>query len=295
MLVESVATPLTDVVTHHGEGPVWDEAGTLRCVDLLAGDVLTVPLDGSAPARRHLGDVAAVWRPRTRGGAVVAREHDLVLLAADGSVEQQVSVVEDRQAEHGGIRLNEGGCDPAGRFWVGSMPYDETRPAGTLYRVDPDLTVTAVLGGLTIPNGLAWSADGRVAFHADSPTRVVSRLVVDEAGDLVEREPWLDLDALDVDGYPDGLTVDAAGGVWVALWGAGCVVRCEDAPGGPVATHRVRVPASQTSAVALEPGGTRLAITTSAKQLAPGAEPLAGALFTARAPFPGVPVRPFAG
>ncbi|TIC82985.1 SMP-30/gluconolactonase/LRE family protein [Nocardioides sp. GY 10127] len=305
--METTARPLTAVVTHHGEGPVRDDAGTLRCVDLLAGDVLTFGDDPTsddptpddrpprlAPVDRlHVGDVAALWRPRVGGGAVVAVERGVVLLDAEGRTEREVTVFEDDS-----LRMNEGACDPWGRLWIGSMPYSEDRPDGVLYRVDADLTVTPVLDGLTIPNGLAWSADGSVAYHSDSPTRVVSRLVVDAAGSLVSREPWLDLDALGIAGYPDGLTVDTAGGVWVALWGAGSVVRFADSGSGVRATHRVSVPASQTSAVALGSGSTSLAITTSAKLLpaeGPGHEPLAGALFTAEAPYPGVPVRAFAG
>ena len=112
------------------------------------------------------------------------------------------------------IRMNEGGCDPDGRFLCGTMAYDQRPGAGSLYRLDPDRSVTLVLEGVTISNGLEWSPDGTLAYYVDTPTREISVFDYDSAGGLQDRRPF----AVSVEAMPDGLTVDADGGVWVALY-----------------------------------------------------------------------------
>src|SRR5690606_13375970 len=129
-------------------GRVWSPRwGGLRWVDMLAGDIISLGADGTVE-RRHVGDVAAVVRPRQRGGAVIAVERGFTLEEPDGSLRYLGDVWSDD-----GLRMNEGGCDPDGRFYCGSMAYDARPGAGTLYRLDPDGTVRPVLGGVTISNG----------------------------------------------------------------------------------------------------------------------------------------------
>src|SRR6188768_407199 len=145
---------LTDSVAYHGEGPVWSERwGGLRWVDMLAGDVLSLGDDG-AIERRHVGDVVAALRPRSGGGAVLAVERGFALQDADGTLTTLPEVWTDD-----GFRMNEGGCDPEGRFYCGSMAYDRRPGGGGLYRLDPDGAVHEVLGDCTISNGLEWSPD----------------------------------------------------------------------------------------------------------------------------------------
>src|SRR3954454_13113444 len=114
---------------------------------MLAGDVLALAPDGSV-GRRHVGDVAAALRPRRGGGAVIGVEGGFALEDPDGTLTPLPEVWSDD-----GVRMNEGGCDPAGRFWCGSMAYDHSAGAGTVYRLDPDGTVTVELEGVTISNG----------------------------------------------------------------------------------------------------------------------------------------------
>jgi sugar lactone lactonase YvrE len=282
----------TDPVAHHGEGPVWWEPwGGLRFVDMLAGDVLHLGADGTV-GRTHVGQVAAALRPRTRGGAVVALERAFAL--ADRDDLSDLRVLPDVWDDPG-IRFNDGGCDPEGRFWCGTMAYDETPGAGTMYRLETAEPYAAhrVWGDVTISNGLGFSPDGTRAYYNDTPTRTVS--VFDhEDGELVGRRDFVSLrDEDEGAGHPDGLCVDAEGGVWVALFG-GSAVR-HYTPDGRLA-EVVELPVSQVTACTFGGAGLReLFVTTSAEGLDRGREPLAGALFSFTPGVAGLPTLPFAG
>jgi sugar lactone lactonase YvrE len=182
--------------------------------------------------------------------------------------------------------MNDGACDPQGRFWAGSMALDETPGAGSLYRLDPDGDVTVVQRGLTIANGLGWSPDGTTMYHADSGAGTVTAYDFDGARGEIERPR---VAVRPEHGAPDGLTVDEEGMLWVALFGGSAVVRY-DPEGRELA--RVPLPVSQATSCAFV--GTRLFITTAARDVA-GAEPDAGRVFAADAGVSGPPAVPFAG
>jgi sugar lactone lactonase YvrE len=279
------AERLTDAVAYHGEGPVWsDRWGGLRWVDMLHGDVLSLAADGSV-GRRHVGSIAAVLRPRRAGGAVVAVERGFALEAPDGSVTVLDPVWTDES-----VRMNEGGCDPDGRFWCGSMAYDRREGGGTLYRLDPDGSVHVGHHGVTISNGLEWSPDGRLAYYVDTPTQRIDVFDYDRDTGLTGRRPFV---RCGEDERPDGLTVDADGGVWVALNGGGVVHRYT--PEG-VLDGVVEVGARQVTACTFGgPELDQLFITTSRENLAPDDDPPAGSLFRADVGVRGRPVREFAG
>jgi sugar lactone lactonase YvrE len=279
------AERMTGQVSYHGEGPVWSPSwGGLRCVDMLAGDVLTLRDDGTVD-RRHVGKVAAVVRPRRGGGAVIGVERGFVLEEPDGTLNPLGDLWADDS-----VRMNEGGCDPDGRFYCGSMSYEQSPGAGTLYRLDPDRSVSVVLEGVTVSNGLEWSPDGRLAYYNDTPTHRISVFDYDPEGGLSDRRTFV---GMSEDGSPDGLTVDAEGGVWTAMYGSSAVHRY-----GPDGTldEVVEVGASQVTACTF--GGEaleRLFITTSRENLDPDEEPSAGALFSVVPGVRGLPVREFAG
>jgi len=277
---------VTDAVAYHGEGPVWSERwGGLRWVVMLAGDVLSLAADGTI-GRRHVGAVAACVRPRRRGGAAIGIERGFALEEPDGRVTPLGELWADE-----GVRMNEGGCDPDGRFYCGSMASDERPGAAALYRLDPDRSTHLVLRGLTISNGLDWSPDGDRAYYVDSPTHSIDTFDYERGAGFVRRRRFVEIPP-DL-GDPDGLTVDGEGGVWVALWGGSAVHRY--GPDGALDLV-VEVGARQVTACAL--GGDdldRLFITTSREGLAPGDDPLAGSLFTVEAGVRGQPVREFAG
>ncbi|HVH94034.1 MAG TPA: SMP-30/gluconolactonase/LRE family protein [Nocardioidaceae bacterium] len=281
MRVEQV----TDPVAYHGEGPAWSPRwGGLRWVDMLAGDLLFLDADGRV-GRRHVGSVAAVVRPRRGGGAVLGVERGFALEEPDGSIRYLPALWSSTA-----VRMNEGGCDPDGRFYCGSMGYDQRPGAGSLYRLDPDLSVHTVLDEVTISNGLEWSPDGSRAFYNDTPTHRISVFDYDSDAGLTNRRTFAELPE---GGSPDGLTVDSEGGVWTAIYDGGCVHRYR--PDG-VLDEVLEVPARKVTACTF--GGERLDelfITTSREGLQDGEDPLAGSLFRARSPVTGLPVHEFAG
>jgi sugar lactone lactonase YvrE len=274
---------VTDAVAYHGEGPVWSEHwGGLRWVDMLAGDVLSLGADGSVE-RRHVADVVAAIRPRRGGGAVLGIERGFALEDAAGSLTGLGELWTDTN-----LRMNEGASDPDGRFYCGSMAYDKRPGAGALYRLDPDRSVHVVLENVTVSNGLDWSPDGSLAYYNDTDSHRTDVFDYDADAGLTRRRPFAE-----IPGRPDGLTVDAEGGVWVALSDGG-QVRRYTAEGAVDAV--IKLPVTKVTACTF--GGPRheqLFITTSREGLAATAEPQAGALFRAVPGVTGLAVREFAG
>ncbi|WP_125776957.1 SMP-30/gluconolactonase/LRE family protein [Antribacter gilvus] len=265
------AEPVGAPCAVHGEGPFWDEpSASLLLVDLLAGDVVRLD-DAGTPARSHVGTVAAALRRRASGGYVLALERGFAFADEQLRVTGEVAVFDDPA-----VRMNDGGCDPQGRFYCGTMAHDATPGAGSLFRLDTDGSVATVLKGVTISNGLQWSADGTLVYYIDTPTGRVDVFDVDPAtGAFHERRPFAVVP--EGKGLPDGMAIDTEGGIWVALWEGGAVHRY-DADG--VLTAVVEVPASRTTACAFGgPDLRTLYVTTSQLGVPDGAEPLAGAVF----------------
>ena len=279
------AEQVTGSVAYHGEGPVWSERwGGLRWVDMLAGDVLSLDGNGTVE-RRHVGTIAAALRPRTGGGAVIAVERGFALEDPDGALSVLDPVWTDLS-----VRMNEGGCDPDGRFWCGSMAYDKRPGGASLYRLDPDGSAHRVLDGVTISNGLEWSPDGSLAYYDDTATGRVDVFDYDADSGLTGRRPFVELTGGE---RPDGLTVDAEGGVWVALNGSGVVHRYRS---DGVLDEVVELPTTQVTACTFGgPGLDQLFITTSREGMTPDGDAIAGSLFRADVGVAGLPVREFAG
>jgi sugar lactone lactonase YvrE len=280
------AAKFTDPICYHGEGPVWSEAwGGLRWVDMLDGDVMSLDPDGSI-RRRHIDDIAAIVRPRRGGGAVLGIERGFALEDPDGTITRLGDLWSGDD-----VRMNEGGCDPDGRFYCGTMAYDKRPGGGSLYRLDPEGEVTVVLEGVTISNGLDWSPDNSVAYYIDTLTFEVSMFDYDTGLGLTGRRTFVEFDP--DGGGPDGLVVDSEGGVWVALFGGSAVHRYNT--DGEL-DEIIDVDARQVTACTFGgPDLDRLYITTSRENLEPDEDPLAGSLFTVMPGVAGLPVRAYAG
>jgi sugar lactone lactonase YvrE len=275
--------PLPVPAAELGEGPCWDAAGgTLYWVDVPVGRVHALDADGqlrSWEAGQPVGAVAL----RAAGGLVLAAADGFLTLdTGTGAVAPLVGV------DHGpAIRMNDGACDRAGRFYAGSMAADESPGMGALYRLDPDHRLTRLMTGIGISNGIGWSPDDRQMYYVDSLDHRLDVLDYDPVtGEVGERRPVADIGGGGV--VPDGLTVDADGGVWVAVWGGGVVHRFT--PDGAL-TATVELPAAYVTCPTF--GGEDLEtmyITTAA-----GAGEGAGRLFAFRPGVAGQPTYPYGG
>jgi sugar lactone lactonase YvrE len=202
------------------EGPRWDAAARrLLWVDI-EGCELHVLESGEDRAVR-LDAMVGAAAPTSSGAVLVALADRLALVdLADESVRTLVRL------PHGpALRSNDGACDAAGRFWIGTMALDETPGAGALYRYDGSLE--RVLDEVTLSNGIGWTRDDTRMYYIDSPVQRVDLFDFELAsGRVDDRRPFVSID--ESDGIPDGLTVDDEGGVWVALYGGSCVHRYDE-------------------------------------------------------------------
>ena len=282
------AEQVTAACAEHGEGPFWDSAGgRLLFVDLERGAVLALT-DGGAVDRHEIGGVTAALRARRAGGYVLATKRGFRLLSpALAPVGGEIAAFDDPA-----IRMNDGGCDPQGRFYCGSMAYDFTPGAGALFRLDPDLSVHRVLSGVTISNGIHWHRGGRLVYYADTMTGRVDVFDFDPGtGEFSGRRVFATID--DGFGLPDGMAIDEDGGVWVALWQGGAVHRYDES--GRL-SERIEVPVHLTTACTFGgPDRATLFITTSRQGLGASAEAAAGAVFAIRPGVRGGELPAFAG
>ncbi|MFC7457502.1 SMP-30/gluconolactonase/LRE family protein [Brachybacterium sp. GCM10030267] len=270
------AERITESICHHAEGPYWSNSwGGLRWVDMLAGDVMHLDESGTVRRIPTPSNVVACVRPAASGGAVLALEKGFALEDADGAIDPLPPLWEED------VRMNEGAVAPDGSFLCGSMAYDAREGAAAMWRLLPDGTTSRMLTGLTISNGLAFSADGSCAYYVDTPTGRVDLFDWSDDAGLTGRRTFADLTGQD--GHPDGLTLDAEGRVWVAMNGAGTVLGLDEHGG---IAERVTVDARQTTACTF--GGAdrgTLYITTSRENVPDGEDLQAGSLFAVR---PGV-------
>ncbi|GAA2245604.1 SMP-30/gluconolactonase/LRE family protein [Streptomyces indiaensis] len=267
-----------------GEGPTWDAAaGRLLWIDILGSRLHTYdPATGRRTLRRTEQHIGAV-KPRTGGGLVLNLRDGVGLLDPDGTF---------RWLHHEpvpGRRANDAAVAPDGSLWAGTMRYDEAPGGGTLSRLTGDGTAEVVLDDVAVSNGTGWSPDGRLMYYIDTPTRRVD--VFDHAdGRLSGRRTLAVIE--ENAGFPDGLTVDAEGCVWVALWQGSAVRRYT--PDGEL-DRVIELPVALVTACAFGGDGlTDLYVTTARVGLA---EPpaLAGSLFVVPGAGKGLAQPAFAG
>jgi sugar lactone lactonase YvrE len=272
------AEPVGDVKAVLGEGPYWvPEDDCLLWVDIDRGQLHRTYLPSGSTDTLGLDAVSAAF-PAVGGGILTAGGNKLSLHLPAERGEQWVTRVIAEAPAREGVRFNDAGVDPAARVWVGSMHTAESEPLAELYRLDAGGTLTTVVKGVTVSNGLGWSPDGGVMYYVDSPLRRIEMFDYDPAtGEAFQRRTFTDLSGFD--GVPDGLTVDADGYVWVAVWG-GSVLR-RFAPDG-TQDAVVPMPVSQPTSMAFGgPGLADLFVTSASINLSEAelaAQPLAGRL-----------------
>lgn len=252
------AQPAVFVDAHLGDGPLWlADEGALMWIDLFGRRLHRhEPGSGRNTVVDLVRTVGAI-APRRGGGLAAATEDGFAHLDPESG---RLDLVHPVIAHDDTLRMNDGKADAAGRFWAGSMAKAQTPGAGVLHRLDADGSVHDVLRGLTIPNGLDWSADGATMYFIDSRRGGVDAYDFDLAtGDLGRQRRVVqipdDTTAPCRMTVPDGMTLDEDGNLWVAIYGAG-EVRCWS-PDGTL-RHTVHVPAATTTSVAF--GGSELDI-----------------------------------
>ena len=295
MTKEYQAELVLDARATLGEGALWDatddvlwwidiEGRLVHRYDPATGE------DRTTDVGQRIGTVVR----RRRGGLTVALEHGLAHLDPTSG---RLELIGDPEADRPENRFNDGKCDPAGRFWAGTMNYvHEGRPDGALYCLDATGKIEKHLEGVAISNGIVWTADARTMYYADSPTRRVDAFDFDnDRGALSNRRVAVELP--ENLGYPDGVAIDSADNVWVAVWAGWSVVCFDPRSGGMLA--RVNVPAAQVTACAFGgPDLRHLYITTARKGLDGAAlaeQPNAGGVFRVRVDTPGVAAVEYAG
>lgn len=281
---------IVDAHSWIGEGPVWDgRGGRLIWIDVAAGLIHSFDPSTKVVTTHNAGQPVGSVALCADGGLIAAMRDGIGLFRDEG--EELIRFIEIEK-DLTGSRMNDGKCDCRGRFWAGTMDVDHAPGTGTLYRVeqvDGELKVLAQLRGTTISNGLDWSDDNRRMYYVDSVTQRIDVFDFEaEAGLITSRRPFVVIPR--PDGLPDGMTVDAEGYVWVALFGGGRVRRYS--PGGEV-DMEVEVPVTLVTSCTFGGRDLRdLYITTARHRLTATeatAQPTAGALFASR---PGPQGRP---
>ena len=281
---------VADVRAILGEGPCW----SVRDQSLLWADINAPHLfqwsANSGKQCQTLSENICSIVPRASGGYIGAGYNGLLGLDAAFNIAR----LGNPEPGLPGNRFNDGKVDRAGRFWAGTMAHAENANSGTLYRIDADLSCTAIDTGYRVTNGPAFSVDGRILYHTDSALQRIYSFALDAHGTATDRALFLQFKP--EDGYPDGMTVDAENCLWVAFWDGWCIRRFS--PEGTLLAQ-IPVPVQRPTSVAFGGAGMdRMFITSAARDLTEAeiiGQPNAGGLFSFEPGVRGVAELPFAG
>lgn len=255
-----------------GEGPAWDsKTQTLYWLDILEKRIYA-----DTRILAQLDDLVCCIVPRKNGNLLLGTRLGFADLNPDSV---QLTVLAALDSELPTNRLNDGKCDPAGRLLAGTMDMNEKDPNGALYSFDGKNS-TRLLDKVTISNGLAWSVDHKTFYYIDTPTREVKAFDYDLATGQIAN-PRVAIHIPESLGWPDGMTSDTDGNLWIALWGGAQVTKWNPSTGKLL--EQIPVPALQTSSCVF--GGkdmNELYITSARKSMSETdlkKYPLSGGLF----------------
>lgn len=290
---ESTAVELVaDAHAIVGEGPVWDpSAGLLVWVDIEGKRIYEFDTATGVNREIEVPQYPGAVVRRASGGYMAAVTNGFAAVDSDGRFELVVPVEADLPEN----RMNDGKCDPQGRFWAGTTRMLHDAPIGVLHRLDTDLSLHPMVDELWVSNGLDWTSDNRRMYFIDSFAGSVDVFDYESStGDIANRRPLIDVPQSW--GTPDGMTLDAEGYLWVAFWGGSCVRRFD--PEGQL-DREITLPVTQVTSCAFGGPDLRdLYITSGCRGLDAEAlerEPHAGGLFRARPGVQGRPAFEFAG
>jgi sugar lactone lactonase YvrE len=271
------------------ESLFWDPAGDVMWADITAGTLHRSPLsgaaDGSDDTVLELPPPLASFQPADDGGFVAGLGDRIVLVDAAGRITRELAHVAHA---HDGMRLNEGKCDPEGRFVIGSMDVTEGDPDAAVYSVDGSGTLRTLVGGFGTTNGFEWTDGGRTMILTDTAVPTVYRAPYSADGELGELEPWVSGE------MSDGLALDVGGYAWNGVYGAGKVIRW--APDG-TKDLELDVPAPNVTSVAFVGPDLRTLVIGTARENMTEEEleehPLSGGVFAIDTAVAGRPVNVF--
>jgi L-arabinonolactonase len=276
-----------------GEGPSWDRADqSLYWVDIKRPAVFQWRPGAGQIGHWPIPTAVGCVSPALRNRLVLADTQGFAFLDKGTGAIQRIA---DPESHLPSNRFNDGKVDRAGRFWAGTIDERCAQATGSLYRLDPDLSVQRMAEGFICSNGLGWSPDNRTMYFTDSMVRTIWAYEFDfETGALGRRRDFARF--LEKDGVPDGLTVDSEGYVWSALWDGWRVVRYK--PNGDV-DREIAMPVQRPSSCMFGGADLKTLFVTSAcvelEWPALQRGPLAGALFSVQCDVPGLPEVPFSG
>lgn len=287
MAVECVA----DVQAVLGEGPVWvAREAALYWLDIHGRKIFRLDEAGENttwPTPLRVGSIA----PRACGGFIAGTEQGIAVIDLDAD---RFDIRFNPEAHLPNNRFNDGKVDRAGNFWTGTMDDREGDASGALYRIDPDLSCTRIDEGYRVTNGPAFSPAGDLMYHNDSARRVTYAFDLDAAGTVANRRIFREFG--EAEGFPDGMTVDAEGCLWIAFWDGWCVRRFS-----PEAKllEQINLPVARPTSCAFGGPALGMLYVTSARiglgQAKAALQPYAGGLFRIDAGVSGIAERMFAG
>ena len=277
-----------------GEGPIWDaDANVLWWVDIMSSELYAYDPQTGENREWNVGQHVGTVVQRASGGLMLAVQDGFAAFdPASGALE----MVAEPEAHLPGNRFNDGKCDPAGRFWAGSMAYEDQSDQGSVYRLDTDHSVDKIIEDIGISNGIIWSLDARTMYYTDSLDFAIRAYDYDVATGGIDNERVI-IDIPKAMGFADGFTIDEEGMLWVAHYGAGRVRRWN--PDSATVLAEIDLPAAGVTACAFGgPGLDQLFITSASLRLSDAEkaqQPHAGGLFVAEVGVRGLAADKYGG
>jgi sugar lactone lactonase YvrE len=282
------ATLVGEYQAEWGEGPIWHN-GRLLYVDIEGRRVIHFNPDSGSEQIIEAGERVGTVVPRQSGGLVIAGDNGFSFLdPADGRITRVADPEPDKKPDN---RFNDGKCDPAGRFWAGTISTVKKTGDAALYMLDAEKQVHPKYPNVTNSNGLCWTEDTKTFYYIDTPTKKVRAFDFDNATGEIAHERIV-IDTSHINSSPDGMAIDTAGNLWIAFC-RGSMVMCFD-PGTGKDLEKIHLPVSGVTACAF--GGPELKtlyITTGQFKNQP--EQNAGRLFAAEPGIVGLPSFTYAG
>ncbi len=271
-----------DIVVEHkcllAEGPVWDaQRNMIYWVDILNGGIHEFSPEQKThktiPVHQMIGAVAVC----TNGNFIAALQNGFAFI---DRVSGEIKIIEDPESHLPANRFNDGKCDPAGRFWAGTMSLKDEPNMGNVYTIENDVKAIKKIEAVSISNGMAWSLDHQTFYYIDTPTLEIKAYDYEKTTGVISNKRIIIKIAIE-EGYPDGMTIDNEGMLWIAHWGGWQVTRWNPASGEKL--YSIKLPVAKVTSCTFGGEGLEDLYITSAKVGLTEDElkeqPLAGSLF----------------